>query len=80
MRLSIKKEMVQQLLSIIGLMIGFIIGGNIGVIISLISLILLQINGKHSIWRILFLSLLFQNAFQQAANGTSFYQMISYFD
>lgn len=80
MRLSIKKEMVQQLLSIIGLMIGFIIGGNIGVIISLISLILLQINGKHSIWRILFLSLLFQNAFQQAANGTPFYQMISYFD
>lgn len=80
MRLLIKKEMLRQLLSIIGLITGFVIGGNIGIIISLISLILLQMYGKDSVWRILFLGLLFQNAFQQTANGTSFYQIISYFD
>ena len=80
MRLLIKKEMLRQLLSITGLITGFVIGGNIGIIISLISLILLQMYGKDSAWRILFLGLLFQNAFQQTANGTSFYQIISYFD
>lgn len=80
MKLSIKKETLQQFLSLMVLMVGFIIGGNIGVIISICALILLQVNAKCYVWRVLFLALLFQNAFQQAASGTAFYQAISYFD